>query len=95
MPCNQWYRLVQLYQDAVHAYSDAANALSALPEATFNETWQRAERARTNSENRRADVLHHEHEHACLDGEPSNGHGRMAGISTEQLVLGDQGQSGG
>ena len=95
MPCNQWYRLVELYQDAVHTYSDAANALSVVPGATFNETWQRAERARVKSENCRADVLHHEHKHACLDSEPVDGREQMAGISTEHLVLGDQGQSGG
>jgi len=90
MPCSQWYRLVESYIDAVHSYSDAAKALSVLPGLAFNETWQRAERARTESENCRADVLHHEHQHACLDSEPE-----FAGVSSESLVLGDQGQSGG
>ena len=95
MPCNQWYRLVESYIDAVHSYSDAAKALSVLPGPAFNETWQRAERARTESENCRADMLHHEHQHACLDSEPANGHPQLAAISSENLVLGDQGQSGG
>ena len=95
MPCNQWYRLVESYIDAVHSYSDAAKALSVLPGPEFNETWQRAEHARTESENCRADMLHHEHQHACLDSELSNGHRELAGVSSENLVLGDQGQSGG
>lgn len=95
MPCNQWYRLLELYQGAVNTYSDAAKALSVLPGPAFNETWQRVERARAASENCRADVLHHEHQHACLESEPSNGHRQMASVSSESLVLGDQGQSGG
>jgi hypothetical protein len=94
MPCNQWYRLVESYQDAIHSYSDAAKTLSALAGPAFNETWQRAEQARTESENCRADVLDHEHQHECLDSD-SNGHRQLAGISSENLVLGDQGQSGG
>ena len=49
MPCTQWYRLVESYIDAVHSYSDAAKALSVLPGPEFNETWQRAEHARTES----------------------------------------------
>jgi hypothetical protein len=40
-------------------------------------------------------VLHHEHQHACLESEPLNGHRELAGVSSENLVLGDQGQSGG
>ena len=95
MPCNQCYRLVESYQDAVHSYSDAAKALSVLAGPAFNETWQRAERARVESENCRADVLHHEHQHACLESEPMNGDRELAAVSSENLVLGDQGQSGG
>ena len=95
MPCNQWYRLVESYKDAVHSYSDAARALSALAGPAFNQTWQCVERARTESEHCRADVLHHEHQHACLDSEPSHGEPELVGISSENLVLGDQGQSGG
>jgi len=94
MPCNQWYRLVESYQDAVLSYSDAASALSVKQGPTFNETWQRAEEARIESENCRAHLLHHEHQHACLDSD-SNCHRQLAGISSENLVLGDQGQSGG
>jgi hypothetical protein len=95
MPCNQWYRLVESYKDAVHSYSDAARALSVLAGPAFNETWQRVEHARTESENCRADVLHHEHQHACLESEPANRHPELAAVSSESLVLGDQGQSGG
>ena len=95
MPCNQWYRLVELYQAAVNDYCEAAKALSVLPGPSFNQTWQRAERARNHAEDRRADILHHEHQHSCLESEPSNGHWKMPDLSSESLVLGDQGQSGG
>lgn len=95
MPCNQWYRLIESYQASVYTYSEAAKALCVLPGPAFNETWQRVERARNESENRRADVLHHEHQHACLESEPSHGYRQMPDLSSESLVLGDQGQSGG
>ena len=69
--------------------------MGVLAGPAFTWTWQRAERARAESENCRADMLHHEHQHACLESEPSNGHAELAGVSSENLVLGDQGQSGG
>jgi hypothetical protein len=94
MPCTQWCRLIELYRGAVDTYSEATKALSVHPGAAFNETWQRAERARTRSESCRADVLHHEHDHACLEGGKLRRKAAV-GISTENFILGDQGQSGG
>jgi hypothetical protein len=95
MPCNQWSRLVEQYRSSVLDYSDAARALSAIPGSAFNDVWQRVDSARSESERRRAAVLQHEHQHACLEPESSKGHRQMAAVATESLVLGDQGQSGG
>jgi len=43
----------------------------------------------------RADLWRHEHHHGCLDVGQSNGNKRASSIETENMVLGDQGQSGG
>lgn len=87
MPCDEWCRLVERYRRSVHSYHEAANALGVLPGAAFNKTWQQAERARAKSDDCRAALLHHEHRHACLEIAELEG--------AEELVLGDQGQSGG
>ncbi|HEY2842242.1 MAG TPA: hypothetical protein VGJ09_01275 [Bryobacteraceae bacterium] len=84
MPCSQWCRLVELYQSAVNSYSEAAQNLSAQPGAAFNETWQRAERARTKAERCRTDVLNHEHDHACMDAEV--GKSKKASASAQHLA---------
>jgi hypothetical protein len=95
MPCDEWCRLVERYRSAVNTYNDAVKALGVAPGAAFNDTWQRTERTRTKCDRCRADLLHHEHDHSCLEvGEP-NGNQGTSGIDTETLVLGDQGQSGG
>ena len=100
MPCEQWCRLVARYRSAVSAYHQAVNDLGGLPGPHFNEGWSRAERARATCDEHRAEILQHEHDHACLEagqhqGIPHQGTPRMSGIRTEKMVLGDQGQSGG
>ena len=67
MPCDEWCKFVELYRNAVSAYNVAVNKVNPLPGAAFTESWQRAERLRTQANNCRADLLHHEHEHGCLD----------------------------
>jgi hypothetical protein len=67
MPCDEWCRLVERYRNAVNAYNEQMNALVILPGAVFNEIWSRSELARTKCDIRRADVLQHEHDHACLE----------------------------
>jgi len=71
MPCEEWSRLLERYRSSVNAYSDAAKVLGDRPGTAFSETWQRAERARTKCTRGRADLLHHEHVHACLEPEGS------------------------
>ena len=95
MPCNEWCRLVERYRSAVNAYNEAVRALGVLPGIAFNETWSRSERARSKCDRRRADLLHHEHEHACLEAGEPNRNVEVSEIETENLVLGDQGQPGG
>ena len=80
MPCDEWSRLVEHYRHAAKNYSDVVAGLNLGPD--FNERWQRAETARRNCGNARAAVLIHEHDHGCA-------------VEVEELVFGDQGQSGG
>ncbi|MGD1090419.1 MAG: hypothetical protein ABSB35_00350 [Bryobacteraceae bacterium] len=96
MPCDEWCRLLERYRSAVNRYNEAANNLGLVPGREFNAAWQRAEQARKGAENCRADLLHHEHEHACLvgAGQPEVHYG-IYDVDTEEFILGDQGQSGG
>lgn len=93
MPCDEWCRLVEGYRNAVDSYNEAVKDLSFMPGAPFNEVWHRTERARTKSDRSRAELLHHEHDHGCLRAGQFDK--QLVGVSTESLVLGDQGQSGG
>jgi len=95
MPCDEWSTLLEQYRRAVGAYDDAVNDLTSLHDALFNAKWQQAEQARKQSDNCRADLLHHEHDHACLGAGKSEAAGPRVAVNTEKLVLGDQGQSGG
>jgi hypothetical protein len=91
MPCDEWCRLVERYRAAVSAYNEAAKVLGGLPGTAFNETWSRAERARIKCDHRRADLLHHEHDHACLELDQPSGNQQMSEIETENFVLRDPG----
>jgi len=93
MPCEEWSRLLERYRDAVNTYNEAAQALRGLPGTSFSELWQDAEHARTKCSSGRADLLHHEHVHACL--EPDGKKPRSAGINTKTLVIGGQRQTAG
>ena len=84
MRCSDWHRLLNRYRRAVGYYREAVDALGYLSDGEFNEAWHRSERARKNAESARADLLDHEHVHGCFSE-----------IETEELVLGDQCQSGG
>jgi hypothetical protein len=82
MPCEQWYKLLERYRRSVKMYNTAVDSLSG---SDFNRGWHSAEAALKNSGAARAVLLDHEHDHACAVGD----------WETEELVLGDQGQSGG
>lgn len=87
MPCAEWCQLVERYRGAVAFYDDAVKSLGGRPGAAFNEIWQRSERARTKCNRYRADLLHHEHDHACSGLDEPN--------QAEILILEDQVQSSG
>jgi hypothetical protein len=91
MPCEEWCRLLERYRSAVNIYNEAAMALGDLQGTAFNEAWQRVERARAKCTRGRADLLHHEHNHACLDPEAQ----KHSGITAETSVLRGQGQAAG
>lgn len=95
MPCDDWSALLERYRRAVLAYSQAVTSLPLTPGYHFDKLWQRAEKERAEAGISRAALLNHEHEHACL-GHSLASRATAAGTQdTEELVLGDQGQSGG
>lgn len=68
--CPDWKAILAAYQGAVEAYSRAvADAAGLSPSgfpAGFPAAWQRAEAARQNCDNLRAQLLDHEHYHECF-----------------------------
>ena len=95
MPCREWSRCLENYQSAVQTYGEAVFGLSDGDGPEFSRSWQLAERARKNSDAARAALLDHEHDHGCMLVPVPSGDTQIPGLSTEELILGDQGQSGG
>ena len=100
MPCVEWLRTVERYRNAAAAYSEAVSELGGVPEFEsnpelefnqiwFRQAWQLAEQARRKADAARAAVLAHETVHAGLL------HGSRGTVVEEEMVFGDQGQSGG
>lgn len=94
MACEEWRKFVADYRKAVRAYGDAVSMLDDEG-ADFNYAWQQAERARKRSDGARAALLNHEHDHACLLVPQVVGAYAATDLTTDDLILGDQGQSGG
>lgn len=94
MACKDWSALLERYRAAVKAYNARVEDLDTVPGRQFNEAWHRAEVARTEVGVSRAALLHHEHKHRCLTGDPVV-KPESALQPVEEWVLGDQGQSGG
>ena len=95
MPCAEWCRLAERYRSAVKTYHEAVEELGTVPGANFNLAWPWSEKARKNCEAARDALLSHEHDHACL-GDPQDAIAHQTlELETEELILGDQGQSGG
>jgi hypothetical protein len=95
MPCEEWCKLINRYRSATKTYSDAVDGLGSAPGIEFNLAWQRADRARKDCDATRAALLIHEHDHACLGERQPAGAQQGIEFKTEELTLGDQGQSGG
>lgn len=95
MPCDDWSELLERYKRAVFAYSQAVTSLPLTPGYHFDKSWQCAEKERAEAGISRAALLNHEHEHACLVHDLAVRSVAAGTQDTEDLVLGDQGQSGG
>ena len=87
MPCEEWSGLLERYRSAVDEYNQAAQALGAPPGSAFNEKWSQAERARAKSNSYRADLMHHEHAHACVGVGQLSGAKRVSGKKEAELRL--------
>jgi hypothetical protein len=72
MSCTEWRRLVMSYRAAVHAYDKAVAELADGSDVPLDQAWQRAETARRDADSARADLIQHEHEHACGAGSAAN-----------------------
>jgi hypothetical protein len=96
MMCIEWSNLLKRYQHSVHAYDEAVDRLSAEFGSGFTTAWQHAESARRRSCDCRNALLAHQRYHACVDQlvAPKFFTAAVSG-STEDMVLGDQGQAGG
>ena len=82
MPCEQWYKHLDGYQRAVKSYNQAVGDLGG---PDFSLAWQDAEAALKRCGAARAVLMVHDLQHACT----------AAGWEEDELILGDQGQSGG
>ena len=91
--CKKWQNLLESYQLAARVYDLAVTALNSKTGADFRRAWENAERARQDCNRSRAALLHHEYEHGCVGWieHPV----ALSAVDTDELVLGDQGQSGG
>jgi len=63
--CQEWARTLKQYQAAVTAYCEAALELPVRLGARFNKAWLEAENLRRATEDVRAALFEHEHEHGC------------------------------
>lgn len=93
MRCTEWRKLVDRYRTAVRAYHLAVAGLDDEASLGLDEVWHRAEDARQQVDDARVELLHHEHESERVSWTPSDHH--ISDQSSDELVLGDQGQPGG
>jgi hypothetical protein len=95
MPCQQWFDLVDQYRTAVHSYGTAVDNFRTESSTDFEGAWQRAEKARKSADLARGALLLHERSHTCLAARAAAARHWSTDPVTEDLILGDQGQSGG
>jgi len=92
---EEWCNLVERHRCAVRAYSEAVDRLSSVPGTPFQLSWRSAEKARREVDLARAALLSYERGLVPLAAGAGAGCEVVAFDQTEELVLGDQGQSGG
>jgi hypothetical protein len=95
MPCSEWENLLEAYRIATRVYDHAVAALTSRTGAEFNQAWAQSETARKNCGHTRAELLHHEHQHKCIPRPEAALRASTHELNTDDLILGDQGQSGG
>jgi hypothetical protein len=93
MPCHDWFDLVEKYRSAVHAYGDAVDRFRVESNSDLEGSWRRAEHARKAADRARGSLLFHERNHTCFAARAAAIRGTDTG--TDDMILGDQGQSGG
>lgn len=94
MPCQDWFDLVEKYRTAVHTYGDAVDRFRGESPTDLESSWGRAEHARKSADRARGLLLAHEKTHSCLAARAAAARGAFD-AGTEDMILGDQGQSGG
>lgn len=94
MPCQDWFDLVDNYRAAVHAYGDAVDRFRGESRSDLEGSWRRAEHARKGVDRARTALLSHERTHTCFAARAAAARAAMD-AGTEDMILGDQGQSGG
>jgi hypothetical protein len=89
---DEWCNVLKRYQAAVSVFNEAVDRLT-MPVTSFQHAWESAEKARIEVARTHAAILNHEQRHfaAAFGGK----HEVITFYQTEELVLGDQGQSGG
>jgi len=94
MPCQDWFDLVEQYRKAVHSYGDAVDRFRSESRVDLEGAWRRAEHARHLADRVRGALLTHEKTHTCFAARAAAAR-TSYDAGTEDLILGDQGQSGG
>ena len=94
MPCHEWFDLVETYRAAVHVYGDAVDRFRVESNSDLEGSWRRAEHARRGADRARGALLLHERTHTCFAARAAAARG-ISDAGTEEMILGDQGQSGG
>ena len=95
MPCQQWFDLVEQYRSAVHEYGDAVDRFRNESSSDLEGAWRRAEHARKSADRARGALLFHERSHTCFAARAAAARGWSQDASSDDMILGDQGQSGG
>ena len=94
---DEWCNLLKRYQAAAAGFHEAADRLTA-PGVSFQHSWESAEKARLEVGRAHAAVLNHERrQFAAAAGRTRHAISFYPAddLALEDLVLGDQGQSGG
>jgi hypothetical protein len=94
MPCHEWFELVETYRTAVHAYGDAVDRFRVESNSDIEASWRRAEHARRSADRARGVLLLHERTHTCFAARAAAARA-TADAGSDDMILGDQGQSGG